>query len=95
VAKIKSQDRNVKSEFRLGHGLKTWFSRALGFLGTCSVGHHGLLPVIWDPTLADWRFGEYFESDSVSIHHGVFPLRTRARQAESTFELEQFVDQFT
>jgi len=30
----------------------------------------------------------------VSIHHGVFPLRTRASQAESTLALEQFVDQF-
>ncbi len=56
-----------------------------------------LLPVIWDPNLADWRFGEYFKSDSVFLHHGVasvFPLRTRARQAESTLELEQFVDLF-
>ena len=50
---------------------------------------------IWDPTLADWRFGEYFESNSVSIHHGFFPLRTRAKQAASTLELEQFVDQFS
>ena len=56
--------------------------------GRSTIGHHGLLPVIWDPTLADWRFGEYFESDSVSIHHGVFPLRTRASQAASTLELE-------
>ena len=63
--------------------------------GRSTIGHHGLLPVIWDPSLADWRFGEYFESDSVSIHHGVFPLRTRAKQAESTLELEQFVDQFS
>ena len=28
----------MKSEFRLGHGLQTWFFRALGYLGTCSVG---------------------------------------------------------
>ena len=27
----------MKSEFRLGHGLQTWFFRALGYLGTCSV----------------------------------------------------------
>ena len=31
----------------------------------------------------------------MSIHHGVFPLRTRAKQAESTLELEQFVDQYS
>ena len=31
----------------------------------------------------------------MSIHQGVFPLRTRARQADSTLELEQFVDQFS
>ena len=29
----------MKSEFRLGHGLQTWFFRALGYLGTCSVRH--------------------------------------------------------
>ena len=63
--------------------------------GRSTLGHHGLLPVIWDPALADWRFGAYFESDSVSIHHGVFPLRTRASQADSTLALEQFVDQFS
>ena len=37
VPKIKSWEGNVKSEFRFGHGLKTWFFTPLGYIGTCSV----------------------------------------------------------
>ena len=71
---------------------KSVFGWAAAGVRSSTMAYRGLLPVIWDPILiADWSFGEYFESDSVSIHQGVFPLRTRARQAESTLELRRAV----